>query len=81
MGLALALAWQPFRDLDRPTAIGSLYGALIIVLAAFLAIDSIRNSLIVSYGMAWGLVALGLIGAAARHWSRVDPLPAFQRAK
>ena len=81
VGLALALAWRPFRDLDRPTAIGSLYGALIIVLAAFLAIDSIRNSLIVSYGMAWGLVALGFIGAAARHWSRVDPLPAFKRAK
>ena len=39
---------------------------MILVFAAFIAIDSVRNSLIVSYGMAWGLVALGLIGAVAR---------------
>lgn len=82
VGLGLALAWKPLRDLERPTVVGSLYGAVIIVLAAFLAIDSIRNSLIVSYGMAWGLVALGFIGAAARHWSRVDSLrAAVARAK
>ena len=81
VGLGLALAWKPLRDLERPTVVGSLYGALIIVLAAFLAIDSIRNSLIVSYGMAWGLAALGCIGAA-RYWSRVDPLrTADARAK
>ena len=76
VGLGLALAWRPLRDADRPTVISSLYGALIVVLAAFLAIDSLRNSLIVSYGMAWGIVALGFIGAAARHWTRAHPVPA-----
>jgi hypothetical protein len=76
VGLALAIAWRPLQEADRPTAIGSLYGALIVVLAAFLAIDSIRNSLIVSYGMAWGLVALALIGAGARYCSHVHPMPA-----
>jgi hypothetical protein len=76
VGLGFALAWRPLRQVDRPSAVGSLYGALIVVLAAFVAIDSLRNSLIVSYGIAWGLVALGLIAAVARHWSRVDPVPA-----
>jgi hypothetical protein len=79
VGMGLALAWRPLRDLDRPTVIFSLYGALIVVLAAFLAIDSVRNSLIVSYGMGWGIVALGLVGAAARYWSRIHPQPAVAR--
>ena len=75
-GLGLALAWRPLRDMDRPAIIGSLYGALIVVLAAFLAIDSLRNSLIVSYGMAWGVVALGFIGAASWLWTRAHSVPA-----
>ena len=76
VGLGLALAWRPLRDMDRPAIIGSLYGALIVVLAAFLAIDSLRNSVIVSYGMAWGVVALGFIGAASWLWTRAHPAPA-----
>jgi hypothetical protein len=88
VGLALAIAWRPLQEADRPTAIVSLYGALIVVFAAFLAIDSLRNSLIVSYGMGWGLIGVAFIGAAARHWSPGAPqdrqgprAPAFNAAR
>jgi hypothetical protein len=88
VGLALAIAWRPLQEADRPTVIVSLYGALIVVFAAFLAIDSLRNSLIVSYGTGWGLIAVAFIGAAARHWSPGAPqdrqgprAPAFNAAR
>ena len=76
VGLGLAFAWRPLHEVDRPPITVSLYGALIVVLAAFLAIDSLRNSLIVSYGIGWGLIALGIIGAGARLCSRVNHAPA-----
>lgn len=76
VGVGLALAWRPLSAVNQPTALGSIYGAVVIVLAAFLAIDSIRNSLIVSYGMAWGLVALVVLSGVARQLSRIDPVPA-----
>ena len=76
VGLGLALAWRHVSRQPRPTILCSLYGAVILVFAAFIAIDSVRNSLIVSYGMAWGLVALALIFAIARFSSRMGTVPA-----
>jgi hypothetical protein len=76
VGLGLALAWRWVVESARPTRLCSLYGAVIVVLSAFLAIDSIRNSLIVSYGMGWAVLALGVLGVAARLCSRINPVPA-----
>jgi hypothetical protein len=48
--------------------VGRTLGPLtvLIVLGIFLAIDSLRNSLIVSYGLLWGLGAIIAISAVAR---------------
>jgi hypothetical protein len=66
-GAGLALLWRfvvekyPTRDWQN------LGASLIVLLALYLAIDSAQNSLLVSYGVIWGMlfVAAALIGVAA----------------
>jgi hypothetical protein len=63
VGLFLALLWR-FSLFDAwPTEWRSLLGGLTMLLAVYIAIDSVRNSITVSYGVGWGF--LFVFGAAA----------------
>jgi hypothetical protein len=65
-GLLLAIGWTTLVSAGRPSAAACLCGSLLIVLGIFISIDSLRNSLIVSYGLLWGLGAIIAISAVAR---------------
>lgn len=73
VGIVLALSWSLVATASRPGVPGSLLAAIILTFAVFLAVDSLRNSLVVTYGMIWGAVAtLALwLAARARHRARV----------
>jgi hypothetical protein len=58
-GVLLALAWRGVQDRRVPTVWASLAGALVLLLSVFLAMDSARNSLLVSYGVFWGFLFIG----------------------
>ncbi len=64
MGLALGAGWALVLSRPRPSIDMSLFGSLLAVLAVFLAIDAVRNSLVVSYGLVWGLLTLLAVRAA-----------------
>lgn len=66
--VGLALGWGWFFVLGRiqTPIISAMAGSLIILLAIYLAIDSVRNSLIVSYGVIWGGLFLFWIWLAGR---------------
>ena len=66
VGVGLAFLWRiviesrPSRDWQR------LVGSLVVLLAVYLAIDSAQNSILVSYGVLWGLLFVAAaIGVAA----------------
>ena len=54
VGFLLALAWRLSQLPARPTS--TLLGSMVLLLATYLAIDSLRNSVVVSYGVVWGLL-------------------------
>ncbi len=66
--VGLALGWGWFFVLGRiqSPAIGAMAGSLIMLLATYLAIDSVRNSLTVSYGVVWGGLFLFWVWLAGR---------------
>lgn len=59
VGYGLALCWMlvAFRGRSAARAVG---GALILILAVYLAGDSLRNGLLASYGIFWGAIYLCL---------------------
>jgi hypothetical protein len=61
VGMLLAAAWIPVTLESSPRIAVALWGALILTLSTFLAIDSVRNSIVVSYGLAWGALAVALL--------------------
>lgn len=65
-GFVLSLAWLAVADRRVLSAEHSIAAGLLIVLASFAAIDSLRNSLLVSYGLIWGFLLAGLISLVAR---------------
>ena len=69
VGFLLALAWRLSQLPARPTS--TLLGSMVLLLATYLAIDSLRNSVVVSYGVVWGLLFVAttalLTRVAARH--------------
>jgi hypothetical protein len=67
VGVVMALCWAPVSAAQRPSAEVSLLGGLAVVLGVFLAIDSVRNSILVSYGLVWGALALLLLAGIAPH--------------
>jgi hypothetical protein len=77
-GVLLALAWRGVQDRRVPTVWASLAGALVLLLSVFLAMDSARNSLLVSYGVFWGFLFIGaamtmsrlFMNFRRRGWSR-----------
>jgi hypothetical protein len=54
IGFLLALAWSLSQLPAGPTS--SLLGSMVLLLATYLAIDSLRNSVLVSYGVIWGML-------------------------
>jgi hypothetical protein len=64
IGFALGLVWAAViaGRLRRPWR--ELVGALVVLFAIYIAIDSLRDSLTVSYGLVWGFLFLGLIALA-----------------
>jgi hypothetical protein len=74
LGALLALAWRCVQHRGLPVVWSSLAGSLVVLLSVFLAMDSVRNSLLVSYGVFWGLlflaVAAALVFAMNRFGSR-----------
>lgn len=61
VGALLAGCWWRIVCAARPDVVTSLFGGLIITFSAFLAIDSVRNSVVVSYGVIWGVLALASV--------------------
>jgi len=64
VGLLLALAWRLSQVPARTTA--ALLGSMVLLLATYLGIDSLRNGLVVSYGVIWGVLFAGAAAATAR---------------
>jgi hypothetical protein len=62
IGAVLALGWRLRRGLPR--AWSGLLGAMVLTFAAFLAEDSLRNSVLVSYGVLYGLIFLAVMALA-----------------
>jgi hypothetical protein len=71
IGFGLCLAWRLTASLDWHPVWECLAGALVLLFSIDLAIDSFRNSLIVSYGVGWGLVFLALTVIALATYERV----------
>lgn len=61
-GLLLALLWRLVRSPRLQSTWSSLLGSMVLLLAVYLAIDSPRNSTLVSYGVLWGFL---FVAAAA----------------
>lgn len=73
VGALLAVGWSYLMAPGRSALVSSVLGAFLLLFAVFLAIDSLRNSLISSYGLLWGVLlfgALWLAGMLARRSSR-----------
>ncbi len=67
LGFLLGLAWRAAMILPRIWA--GLSGALVIILAVNLALDSARNSVVVTYGAMWGAIFLILCAVAVHTFS------------
>lgn len=63
LGFCLGLAWRISRHTRFPLLWSSLAGTLTLLFAVYLAVDSARNGLLVSYGVLWGYAFLAF-GAA-----------------
>jgi hypothetical protein len=64
IGAVLALGWRLVRSRRLPRAWSGLLGAMVLIFAAFLAEDSLRNSVLVSYGVLYGLLFLAAMAVA-----------------
>jgi hypothetical protein len=77
IGALLALAWlaSQLPAVSRPW--NALVGSMILLLASFLGIDSLRNSVLVSYGVLWGVlfVAAAAMLSASVSAARTGGLP------
>lgn len=56
VGFALAVAWRVARSRAWPEMWSALTGAVVLLSSIYLAIDSLRNSTIVTFGVFWGFV-------------------------
>lgn len=65
VGALLAAIWM-FTQSDRiRRPWGALLGSLTVLLAVYVGLDSLRNSVLVSYGVIWGFIFVGLIAVVA----------------
>ena len=73
LGVAVGLGWSLARSGRLAPTWSSMLGALVILLAVYLAIDSPRNSILVSYGVVWGLAFLAFGAGLSWAWARIGP--------
>jgi len=65
-GAGLALLWRVVFSDGQPRGWRSMFAALVVLLAIYLAIDSAQNSILVSYGVFWGFVFVVAIALTTR---------------
>ncbi|KJS18995.1 MAG: hypothetical protein VR78_03740 [Hoeflea sp. BRH_c9] len=58
IGLAVGLIWALVLKARGSIALRAAFGSVVVVGTMHLALDALRNTIIVSYGFAWGLVPL-----------------------
>jgi len=58
VGLAVGLIWALVLKARGSLALRAAFGSVVVVGTMHLALDALRNTIIVSYGFAWGLVPL-----------------------
>lgn len=58
LGLIIAIGWSIINEVEKVSTFQSAFGGLIILFSTYLAIDSFRNSIIVSYGVFWPAIFL-----------------------
>lgn len=66
VGFLTARGWRAWLESSLPLPLFASGGALGIMFCGYLAADSIRNSALASYGIAWGFALLGVVAAANR---------------
>jgi hypothetical protein len=78
VGALLALLWRGTQALRVPAPWNALLGGLTMLLAVYIALDSLRNSTLVSYGVIWGFLFVGVAIVVTRIASRfVGARPSF----
>lgn len=81
LGLILAAAWRLVIATALPAVWAALLGASVSLLAINLAIDSPRNSILVSYGALWALLVLVILVAAIHGMNSIRPFRSFSRVE
>jgi len=61
IGLIMGWFWALVAGQTRPITEMSIFRGLLVALGVFLAIDSIRNSVFVTYGVGWGVLMVLLL--------------------
>lgn len=56
VGFGLAVAWRVARSRAWPEVWSALAGSVVLLMSVYLAIDSLRNATIVTFGVFWGFV-------------------------
>jgi len=70
VGVALGVVWQIILADDNSPVRRSMMGSALILFSIYLAIDSIRNSLLSSYGLIWAWVFIGFSCIIGRLFNR-----------
>lgn len=79
VGLLLASAWRLALRPRWRRQWRALAGALVILFSVYIAIDSLRNSTVVSYGVFWGVVFLGAAVVLSNATTRYRVVVRIQR--
>ena len=79
VGAMLAIWWRVSVAYVWPMVWRSLLGALTILWAIYLGIESARNSLTVSYGVGWGFLFVAIAALATALLNRIHATPAERR--
>jgi hypothetical protein len=61
LGVMFGILWRSILTGDANRALRSLLGALLLLFSIYLAIDSLRGSVVSSYGVIWGLIFVLLV--------------------
>jgi hypothetical protein len=80
IGAMLALWWRVSVADVWPMVWRSLFGSLTILLAIYLGIESVRNSLTVSYGVGWGLVFVAIAALTTALLNKIGATRAARRS-
>ncbi|MHB8656947.1 MAG: hypothetical protein ACYC91_03185 [Solirubrobacteraceae bacterium] len=72
LGLLFNLAWRAAGSSRWPRDVSAVLRSLMIILALYVATDSIRNSLVSSYGIAWAAIALLMVVGLLHLWPRLS---------